>query len=97
VHDTGTGDVLGRDMDAREYLLKVELRRDRVQSLEQYPFNIPAVRRLEAIEFRNPVTFIVGDNGTGKSTLLVAIAIAWGFNAEGGSRHLQFRDSRRSF
>jgi len=82
--------LAGRDIDSRESLLKVELRRDRIPSWEEYPFNISAVRSLEAIEFRNPVTFIAGDNGTGKSTLLEAIAIAWGFNAEGGSRNLSF-------
>jgi predicted ATPase len=37
------------------------------------------------------VTFFVGENGTGKSTLLEAIAVAEGFNAEGGSRHAMFQ------
>jgi predicted ATPase len=37
------------------------------------------------------VTFFVGENGTGKSTLLEAIAVAEGFNAEGGSRHAMFK------
>jgi predicted ATPase len=36
------------------------------------------------------VTVLVGDNGTGKSTLIEAIAVAAGFNAEGGSRNLRF-------
>jgi predicted ATPase len=36
------------------------------------------------------VTFFVGENGTGKSTLLEAIAVAEGFNPEGGSRHAMF-------
>jgi predicted ATPase len=54
-----------------------------------YPFHLPAVRGLESIEFA-PVTVFVGDNGTGKSTLIEALAVAAGFNAEGGSRNLRF-------
>ena len=45
--------------------------------------DIPAVKYLmEAghIELRSPVTFFIGENGTGKSTLLEAIAVAVGFN-----------------
>lgn len=58
-----------------------------------YPFNIPAVRHLkkaDGITFNKPVTFLVGENGTGKSTLIEAIAVAMGFNAEGGSRDFTF-------
>jgi predicted ATPase len=36
------------------------------------------------------VTFLVGENGSGKSTLIEAIAVAVGFNAEGGSRDFHF-------
>ena len=36
------------------------------------------------------VTFLVGDNGSGKSTLVEAIAVAGGFNAEGGSQSFRF-------
>ena len=42
------------------------------------------------IVFSSPVTFFVGENGTGKSTLLEAIAVAYGFNPEGGSRNFNF-------
>jgi predicted ATPase len=56
---------------------------------DSYPFGLPAVRALSDIEF-GPVTVLVGDNGTGKSTLVEALAVAAGFNAEGGSRNLQF-------
>lgn len=56
---------------------------------EGYPFDLPAVRHLEAIPF-DQVTILVGDNGTGKSTIVEAIAINAGFNPEGGSRNLQF-------
>jgi predicted ATPase len=49
-----------------------------------FPFSIPAVRFLERIEFRHPVTFFVGENGTGKSTLLEGMATAMNAIAVGG-------------
>jgi len=57
----------------------------------RYPFTLPVVAGLRAIdrlEFDPGVTFFVGDNGTGKSTLVEAIAVAAGFNPEGGSRNM---------
>jgi len=60
---------------------------------ESYISTIPVVKRLlekKELRFDKPVTFIVGENGTGKSTLLEAIAICAGFNAEGGSRNFKF-------
>ena len=42
------------------------------------------------MEFTAPVTFFVGENGSGKSTLLEAMAIACGFNPEGGTRNYRF-------
>ena len=59
----------------------------------RYPFDIPAVRYLrmqDGIMLNKPVTFFVGENGTGKSTLIEAIAVAMGFNPEGGSRDFRF-------
>ena len=55
-----------------------------------YPFDLPAVRSLHRLEFHPNVTFLVGENGSGKSTLIEALAVAWGFNAEGGSKDHQF-------
>ncbi len=51
---------------------------------------LPAVAGLRErpLVFHRPVTFFVGENGTGKSTLLEAIAAAWGFNPEGGHPEL---------
>ena len=60
---------------------------------DEYPFNIPAIKHLKevgGISFKKPVTIFVGENGTGKSTLIEAIAVAMGFNAEGGSREFYF-------
>ncbi len=54
-----------------------------------YPYELPAVRALPHINF-DQVTILVGDNGAGKSTLIEGLAVAAGFNAEGGSKNLQF-------
>lgn len=58
---------------------------------EEYLYHIPAIRDLSTLDFsKHPVTFLVGENGSGKSTLLEAIAVAAGFNPEGGSKNLRF-------
>lgn len=49
-----------------------------------YPFDIPAVDRLERLRLDRPVTLLAGDNGSGKSTVVEAVAEAMGFAAEGG-------------
>jgi predicted ATPase len=72
------------------FLRAVELRRDRVASFDVFPFNLPIVRQLSRLDFSSAVTVFVGENGTGKSTLLEALAVAAGFNPEGGSRNFAF-------
>ena len=60
---------------------------------ESYIAELPAVKFLAAggkIDTSAPVTVFVGENGTGKSTLLEGIAVAFGFNPEGGSRNFDF-------
>ena len=54
--------------DAPPYLTAVTVLGDRV-SASDYPFHLPAVRTLD-LRFRTPVTFFVGENGTGKSTVM---------------------------
>lgn len=58
-----------------------------------YLSNLAVVRYLQSVDkldFLKSVTFLVGENGTGKSTLLESIAVALGFNPEGGSRDFSF-------
>lgn len=55
-----------------------------------YLRGIGALRDAERVELTAPVTFFVGENGSGKSTLLEAMAVACGFNAEGGTRNYRF-------
>lgn len=55
-----------------------------------YYRRIPAIHNLDILDFNKNISFFVGENGTGKSTLLEAIAVCFGFNAEGGSINFQF-------
>src|SRR5215470_8735453 len=72
------------------YLLQVELLRDRVPCPDQFPYTLAAVRHLDTLAFHPRVTFLVGENGTGKSTLLEALAVSVDLNPEGGSRNFNF-------
>lgn len=72
------------------YLLHLELLRDRVPDAGRFPYTLPAVRGLTRLAFHPKVTFLVGENGSGKSTILEAIAVACGLNPEGGSRNFNF-------
>ncbi|MBR4845327.1 MAG: AAA family ATPase, partial [Bacteroidaceae bacterium] len=56
----------------------------------KYPYNIPAIQHLNEFEFKNNVTFIIGENGSGKSTFIEAIAVSIGLNPEGGSSYLNY-------
>lgn len=77
-------------MISQKFAIDVVLKRDKVPSFDEYPFSLPAIRNLDVLELHPRVTFIVGENGTGKSTLLEAIAVASGFNAEGGTKNFRF-------
>ncbi len=65
----------------------VDLRPDAPQA--GYPFDLAVVGALP-IELTAPTSVLVGENGSGKSTLIEAIAVAAGFNPEGGSGQVQF-------
>lgn len=67
------------------FLRRVYTIPDRINS-GQFPFTLPLFASGLDLELKTPVTFLVGENGTGKSTLLEAIAMKTGFNIEGGSR-----------
>ncbi|MNK43532.1 recombination protein F [compost metagenome] len=72
------------------YVRSIELDRNRIPSYQQYPFNLGAVRSLHSLKLHPKVTYIVGENGMGKSTLMEAVAVAWGFNPEGGTKNFNF-------
>jgi predicted ATPase len=53
---------------------------------EGFPYDVPAVAAIEQLALDAPVTLLAGDNGSGKSTIVEAIAESMGFAAEGGER-----------
>src|SRR5882672_4702014 len=77
-------------MISPQYVGRITLQRDKVDSFDRYPFSLPAVRSLDHIDLHPKVTFFVGENGSGKSTLLEAIAVSLGFNPEGGTKNFRF-------
>lgn len=76
--------------ETRPFVSSVQLLRERVPSFAEYPFALPAIRDLRALDLHPRVTFFIGENGSGKSTLVEAIAVAFGLNPEGGSRNFAF-------
>ncbi len=81
----------GADAVNTNYLTGIRLRE--MPDPGSYLHDLPLVRHLYEmgqLDFPSPVTCLVGENGTGKSTLLEAIAVSLGFNAEGGSRDFSF-------
>jgi predicted ATPase len=81
-----------RNFDA--FIRAVTLVREKVESFDKYPFTIPSIRKLDTLELHPQVTFFVGENGSGKSTIVEAIAVAARFNAEGGSQNFSFATRR---
>jgi predicted ATPase len=55
-----------------------------------YLRRIDAIKDLDYLAFRKNITIFVGENGSGKSTMLEAIAVNYGFNPEGGTRNYSF-------
>ena len=62
---------------------------DRIDN-DSYLKRIEAFGGVKKLDFNKPVTFFVGENGSGKSTLLEALAVAHGFNPEGGTKNYVF-------
>src|SRR5579871_3426705 len=77
-------------MISTQYLSRISLQREKVESFDRYPFHLPAIRTFDSIVPHPKVTFLIGENGSGKSTLLEAIAVSLGFNPEGGTKNFKF-------
>lgn len=76
---------------SEQFVSRVTLQRDRVESLERYPFSLPALRHFHELDLHPEMTIFVGENGSGKSTFLEALAVSLGFNPEGGTKSFNFR------
>lgn len=72
-----------------QFIQRIAIEWDKVAK-DSYLRGIEALHGVENVEFANPITFFVGENGSGKSTLLEAIAVAHGFNPEGGTKNYAF-------
>ncbi len=69
------------------FLRHIEVRKDLLADRQGYPFNQPWLAGGEfEIDFTTPVTIIVGENGTGKSTLIEAIGALAGYDEAGGGK-----------
>jgi len=68
------------------FLRAVRLVPDRLPEGRPYPFDLPWLRDDFELEFDRPVTIIIGENGTGKSTLIEAIAALSGYDEAGGGK-----------
>ena len=68
------------------YLKRIWLEPSRITDREAYPFCLPLLRDDFELSFERSITIIVGENGTGKSTLLEGIAVLAGFDDAGGGK-----------
>lgn len=76
------------------YLKKIYFKSD-FDRREGYPFDLPIFKKDNfSLEFTKPLTIVVGENGTGKSTLLECIADHCGFNLSGGNKNHHSLDQR---
>lgn len=83
-------------MNKELIISKVELDRKKVKDFNKYPFNIEIIKNFKQIEFKKNVTFLIGENGIGKSTFIEAIAIYLGLPSEGGTQNFMFSTNNTS-
>jgi predicted ATPase len=70
-------------------LRRIALTRETLDEQRGYPFDLSVIASFERLDVRRRVLFLVGENGSGKSTFLEALALSCGFASEGGTRNLQ--------
>jgi predicted ATPase len=68
------------------YLRRLWLDPSRIADRKAYPFCLPFLGDEFELGFDRPITIIVGENGTGKSTLLEGIAVLAGYDEAGGGK-----------
>lgn len=73
------------------FIKKIVFERDKVSDFSKYPFSIPLLQNFYELEFSTPVTFLIGENGIGKSTLIEAIALHLGLSSESGTENFLYK------
>jgi len=77
-------------MNSNLFIKRITLERDKIANYDVYPFNIGIIKQMTEVNFNKPVTFLVGENGIGKSTFIEALAVQLGLNPEGGTQNFKF-------
>lgn len=78
------------DCDVSLYINKIVLKRENINNFSEYPFCIDVIKGFDELKITSPVTFLVGENGIGKSTFIEALAVKLGLNPEGGTQNFMF-------
>ena len=76
---------------------KMKIDSGKIDDFSEYPFCLDIIKGLQEIIFPTQVTFFSGENGTGKSTILEAIAAKAGFGKEGGSKNINFNTADETY
>lgn len=74
----------------KPYLKSIHIEKPQGKEANQFPFTIPAVKSIDYLDFHPDVTFLVGENGSGKSTILEAIAVNLKLPRMGGDKNFDF-------
>lgn len=77
-------------LDNDLFIKRININKNDFPTMNKYPYNIKAIKDFKNLKLDCPVTFIVGDNGIGKSTFIEALAVACGLNPEGGTENFTF-------
>ena len=72
------------------FVKRIALKRDCIEDFDEYPFNIEVLKNFYDLSLEKNVSFFIGDNGIGKSTLIEALAVVLGMNPEGGTENFNF-------
>ena len=79
------------ELNSNLFITRISLDREDIESFDKYPFNIEIIKNFKELSLNKQVTFLVGENGIGKSTLIEAIAVSLNLNPEGGTQNFTFK------
>lgn len=77
-------ETMDRPADRVPFVRSITPGRDGIPEADRFPLNLPLVRNFRGLDLHPAVTFLVGENGSGKSTFLEAVAVRMGFPETGG-------------